>query len=103
MMNTTICQAIRDMKVLTFTYADRQGNIHDRTVEPYAHGVTKAGNEAVRAYQTAGTSESKIPNWRLFVVNRITNLSISEQRFDGTAPDYAHGDEDLDPIHCLVP
>ncbi len=102
-MNNAICQAIHEMKLLTFTYADRQGNIHKRIVEPYAHGVTKAGNEALRAYQIAGTSESEIPNWRLYVVDRITNLNISEQGFDGTASGYAHGDKDLDPIHCLVP
>jgi predicted DNA-binding transcriptional regulator YafY len=86
-----ICEAINSMKVIEFDYADKVGNIHHRIVEPYAHGV-----------QIGGTSESEVPGWKLFVVERMIGLIITGRTFTGTAPDYALGDKDLSPIYCRV-
>lgn len=102
-MEGIICRAIHRRKIISFTYADNEGNIHTRLVEPYAHGITRQGNEALRGYQIGGTSESTIPAWKLFLVARMTGLRITEKSFDGTAPGYAHGDKDLNPIHCHIP
>lgn len=91
------------MRLLEFTYNDAEGNIHHRVVEPYAHGVTRQGNEALRAYQIGGTSETEVPGWRLFLVGRMFGLRMSESSFAGTVPGYAHGDRALNPVHCRVP
>lgn len=91
------------MKSIDFTYADAQGHIHSRLVEPYAHGFTRRGNEALRGYQIGGTSDSQIPEWKLFLTDRMIGVIITDQPHDGAAPGYAHGDSDLDPIHCRVP
>ena len=101
--NPTICTAIRSMKVIEFRYADKQGNIHHRVVEPYAHGVTRRGKDALRGYQIGGTSESVVPDWKLFIVEQMSGLRVTDRTFAGTAPGYAHGDRDLNPIFCRVP
>jgi len=102
-MDVTVCEAIQNKKVIRFGYTDKEGNGHQRIVEPYAHGVTKQGNEALRGYQIGGSSESKIPGWKLFLVERMSGLTITDQSFKGSAPGYAHGDTALNPIHCRVP
>ena len=101
--NAIICEAIQNMSVILFGYADDEGNLHSRVVEPYAHGVTRRGNDALRGYQIGGTSETEVPGWKLFLVERMTNLRLDNRVFAGNAPGYAHGDRQLSPIYCLVP
>lgn len=91
-MNSTVCAAIRNKRIVRFAYADNEGNVHQRHVEPYAHGVTKQGKEALRGYQVGGTSESKIPGWKLFLIERMSGLTMFDQLFEGSAPGYAHRD-----------
>jgi predicted DNA-binding transcriptional regulator YafY len=102
-MNNTISEAIRNRRIIRFLYADEAGNIHKRVVEPYAYGVTKQGNEAIRCYQIGGSSETEIPGWKLFLVDRMTGLIITDETFEGCAPGYAHGDKGLNPIYCRIP
>ena len=59
-MNTLICAAIRALRVIEFVYEDAQGIAHHRVVEPYTHGVTSRGNDAVRGYQIDGTSTHRL-------------------------------------------
>lgn len=103
MPNNVICNAIRELHLLEFTYNDKQGNVHRRVVEPYAHGRTRADKDALRAYQISGTSENTLPGWRLFSVEIMRGLVMSDKTFDGNAPGYAHDDSALSPIHCRVP
>lgn len=102
-MNQVICDSIQQMKTIAFDYSDEEGNVHHRIVEPYAHGLTTRGNEALRGYQVGGNSETTVPGWKLFVVDRMAALKVTEDTFDGTAPGYAHGDSALNPIYCRVP
>jgi hypothetical protein len=48
----SICDAIRSMQTLSFTY-----NGFRRVVEPHAYGIDTKGHEALRAFQTTGGSE----------------------------------------------
>lgn len=43
-MNATICKAIRERRIIRFSYGDGY-----RLVEPHCHGVSKGGNELLRA------------------------------------------------------
>ena len=95
-MNQSICNAIRNRNILSFTYRNRH-----RVVLPHAHGVSEKGNDVLRGYQTAGTSGSgKIPGWRLFVVSEITALNVTQEHFLGTSPKYRRGDRDMTTIYC---
>lgn len=44
-MNPSICKAIKEKRILTFTYDG-----HPRKVEPHCYGLTKTGKEAIRCY-----------------------------------------------------
>jgi hypothetical protein len=101
-MNKSIVEAIQNKRIITFWYADEQGNLHKRIAEPYAYGITKQGNEALRCYQVGGTSDSVIPGWKLFLVERISSLVVGNQVFSGSAPGYAHGDKALNLIYCYL-
>ena len=56
-MNNDIADAIKTMKTLSFIY-DGQ----NRVVEPHAYGMSTAGNECLRAYQTAGGKNLRLAN-----------------------------------------
>jgi len=102
-MNNKIFEAITNKRLIQFSYADTEGNVHQRLVEPYAQGITKQGFEAVRCYQVGGSSESALPAWKLFLITRMTGLVITEKTFSGNAPGYAHGDKGLNPLYCCIP
>ena len=93
-MNQTIHDAVRNRCVLSFSYHG-----HPRIMEPHTHGITTAGNEAVRCYQTAGTSDSgTIPGWRMILVSEIISLSVSGEHFVGERPGYSKGDKGMSTI-----
>ncbi len=82
-MNPIICSAIRSKQVIHFYYNGL------RSVEPFCYGVTKAGNEVLRGYQTGGHSASGNPvGWKLFLISGISNLTITSKHFDAIRPGY---------------
>ncbi len=102
-INPAICDAIASMRIVEFDYTDARGNQHHRVVEPYAHGRTAQGQDALRGYQIGGTSEAgEIPAWRLFLVDRMVNLRVMNTPFSGDAPGYARGESVLSSIYCMV-
>lgn len=81
-----ICAAIDARKVVGFDYADDEGNLHHRTLEPYAHGTTEKGDDAPFGYQIAGSRESTelLPGWRLFLVSLIQDLTVLDRTLQRT-------------------
>ena len=77
-MNQTICDAINNKRILSFTY-----NGYSRKVEPHAHGRTKGGNEVLRAYQISGghASSRHYEGWHLFSVSKIVGLTTLQDGF----------------------
>ena len=97
-MSKLICQAIECKRVVTFWYGGGA-----REAEPFCHGVTTAGNEAVRAYQTAGYSQSgRRIGWKLFLVGEMQRLSLTDKSFSGSRPGYDPYDADMSVIHCRL-
>lgn len=97
-MNSTICDAISGRHLLRFRY---DGG--DRTVEPHCHGVSTAGNEVLRAYQTAGFSESGNPvGWKLFEVSKMSALQLQSETFKANRPGYNSNDRGMSSVHCHV-
>lgn len=89
-----IREAISKMKRIEFYY---DGGL--RVVEPHCLGVTTAGNPALRGYQVSGYSVSgKVPDWHLFVLSKISNLSILNDSFYSPRPGYRRGDRGMDSI-----
>lgn len=97
-MNTAICAAIRDRAVVEFYY-----NGGTRTVEPHCHGISTAGNEVLRGYQTGGYSSSGDPvGWRMYLVGDISGLRQTGATFPVNRPGYNPDDPGMSSIHCCV-
>ncbi|MGH0029425.1 MAG: WYL domain-containing protein [Myxococcota bacterium] len=96
-MNASICAAIARRQVVEFVYS---GTL--RTVEPYTHGYSSAGNEVFRGYQTGGLSKSgRQQGWRLFRVDEISALRATGETFQPNRSDYNPNDRTID-VHCSV-
>lgn len=69
-----------------------------RKVEPYALGVNSKGNTVVRCWLLEGTSKTGkvnpklVPGWRLFRVDRMSELNVLLQNF--TVPRKGYNSED---------
>lgn len=97
-MNWTICSAIRSKRVIRFYY---DGGL--RTAEPFRYGASSEGNDLLRAYQTSGYSESGYPvGWRLFRVDRMSSINITDETFSGNRPDYNPDDSAMATTYCCL-
>lgn len=95
-MHQTIIKAIREKKVLSFTYDG-----YHRVVEPHCFGLTRAGNKALRCYQVRGGSSSgKLPDWKMMTIDKITALTMTQDEFSRPRPGYKKGDEHMTTIFC---
>jgi len=76
-----IWRAVRGRRQLTFMYESRP-----RECCPVILGYAKNGDEAVFAYQFAGSSSGRLPNWRCLYLEKITDLQMrSGEWFEGTS------------------
>lgn len=96
-MNQAIISAITNQEVLTFTYDG-----FSRTVEPHAYGISTAGHEALRAYQTGGGSSTGTLGWRMFLISEIRGLSKSGAAFSNARPGYKRGDSGMSRILAQI-
>jgi len=95
-MDNKFYNAVRNRNLLEFSYKG-----HHRVVEPHAYGMTPKGNEVLRGYQTSGTSESGVvPDWRLFSINKIENLTVLNTNFSQPRFGYKPGDSAMEEIFC---
>jgi hypothetical protein len=87
-MNTTIAEAIRDMKVLELRYHG-----YSRIVEPHAYGRDKDGDEILRCFQTSGGSESgERVGWKILKVCDVLSLHLNKETFT-PRPEYRRKDK----------
>jgi hypothetical protein len=98
-MKRNICSAINSRKVVSFYY---RGGV--RFVEPYCYGLHKSsGNEVLRGYQVGGFSEFGEPfGWKLYPVNEISKLVITDDNFKGDRKGYHPDDPMMKEIICGI-
>ena len=98
-MKKVICSAIESRGVIRFYY---KGGT--RLVEPFCYGLHKStGNEVLRGYQIGGYSVSGEPvGWRLYQLNKITNLVITDKIFSGIREHYNPNDSTMKTIICRI-
>lgn len=68
-----------------------------RVIEVYAYGLTKAGNPVIRAFQPYGDTLSKVPSWKFFRLDRITDWKPTKQTFSEPASNYYSGLGEFNP------
>jgi len=97
-MREIICKAIANRLMLRLYYG---GGF--RTVEPYVYGTSSAGNEVLSAFQTQGHSQSgAAKGWKMFIVDEISQLSVSPEHFLQDQPDYNPQDPGVEFIFCQI-
>lgn len=72
-----------------------------RWIEPYVYGVSKAGNDIIRAYQIQGVSDTDEAGWKTFRADKITTWIRTPKMFyqpisdrDSSAPKYRENGDD---------
>ena len=94
-MRTIIEEAIRHRRYLTFTYKNLV-----RVVQPGAVGVSRAGNDVLRCYQTKGAHNTDGHDWNLCALTDISGLSVTGEKFDADPPGYKRGDKGMGTIYA---
>jgi len=86
-MRDEIIAAIQGRNIITFVYDGIA-----REAEPCAVGISSAGNEVLRCYQTAGGHVTPGHEWDLCKLSKIQNLVVTEGVFHEDPPGYSRGD-----------
>jgi len=96
-MKREIIEAIESQNVIEFYYA---GEL--RIVEPHCYGITTAGNEGLRAYQTGGYSSSGKLGWKMYDLAKVEDIYITDDQFDGPRAGYQRGAKGMSRIHVEI-
>jgi hypothetical protein len=97
-MNTAICVAIKNKRLITFRYDGAY-----RVVEPHTHGISTTREEALRGFQVGGSSVHSDPvGWKFFYLAKMRNLTLSDQEFMFVRPQFHWLDHAMVSIHCHV-
>ena len=79
----SVNDAIDNQYQVIINYSDEENHApKKRIIEPYAYGLSKAGNEVVRAYQYNGDTYRGIPKWKLFRLDRIQSWNPTDKHFN---------------------
>lgn len=72
-----LIEAIEYAQVIRFYYkGDKTIRAGFRSAEVYALGESKAGNKVLRAFQIRGVTDTVIPEWKLFRVDKMSKLEF---------------------------
>lgn len=83
-----IAEAIRDRRLLRFSYDDAL-----RMVEPHCYGTDRKGQALLLAYQVGGGSESReYVGWKTFRVDDMVAITVTADTFAGPRPEYRRGE-----------
>ena len=94
-MTDKICEAIQNKKLVDFYYDGLQ-----RIVEPHTYGVSKTGKDTLSGYQIRGQSNSDIPTWKLFTLDKISSFSVLDETFDRAESGYSRRGIRMTRIYC---
>lgn len=72
----------RERVIISYHSDDENENTGPRLIEIYAYGVTTAGNPVIRAFQTHGDTTTSIPDWKYFLLSRISSWKETGQTYD---------------------
>lgn len=88
-----LTRAMNEGKTVDFIY---DGKL--RVVEVHAIGLSSRGEIVMRGFQVAGLASRPLPQWTLFVVNKMELVEI--RATDSLAPreGYSQGDKQMSPV-----
>ena len=74
--------------IINYHSKGEDNNTGARVIEVYAYGLTKAGNPVIRAWQPYGDTTSRVPSWKFFRLDRISEWQPTKQVFTHPADFY---------------
>jgi len=97
-MRSTLCSAIDNRTIIEFQYRGKH-----RVVEPHKVGKTRKGNVALSGFQSGGHgNDVNPPDWGLYILNKISNLNVTNRSFSGPRPNYSPSDQRMTRIYCRL-
>ena len=93
----TLIAAIKDRRVITFTYSGIA-----RTAEPHAVGVSRTGKDVLRCYQTKGGHVKPGHEWDFCSLSKIVGLTMTESFFEGVRDGYERDDKHMRRIYVQL-
>ena len=101
-----IQDSIKNKKVVIMYYdGDDNGGKGYRLIEPVCFGVSKKGNQVLRAWEIEGSSWSEknegnyLPGWRFFRTDKIFTYKPTFDNFTDVRPNYnPNGDKSMDRV-----
>lgn len=106
-----VVYAINNMLHVRMGYSDNKGGKgkKERFIYPVAYGLTKRGNPAIRAFQTAGSTKRGKPKWKLFLFDNIFSWSNGKRSYTDYAENLKilgfnpNGDLGMTKIFAIAP
>lgn len=96
-VHNLILTAIHERRLLRFTYHGK-----DRIVESQDYGIQK-GVAHLFTFQVGGeSSSSRLPDWRKFAVQRMSDVELLPQNFRGTRSVPAQKHQEWDVLFAGV-
>ena len=83
--------------IINYHSKGENNNTGARVIEVYAYGLTKAGNPCIRAFQPYGDTTSRVPSWKFFRLDRISDWQPTKQIFNRPADFYYKNLGDFNP------
>jgi len=98
-MNSKICEAIENKKVIEFFYKG-----YKCIGEPHCYGIHKyTSNEVLSAYQVGGYSFSgNASSWKLYIIPEMSGIVITDNQFESLRPGYKRNDSRMSRIFCQL-
>lgn len=94
-MSDVITEAINNKKRLYVTYNGAQ-----RLIEPHTYGYDSSGTLKLRAFQVSVDPE--LNGWRMFSVNKMTEIKVIEEIFASPQPGYKREDSNIVRIQAQL-
>jgi hypothetical protein len=99
LLHDRLVAAVKNRQVVRFMYRG-----HRREVQPQTYGQTFTGSEALRGYQTGGTSSSGgLPKLNLFTISLITDFELTGEKFEQAQPEHNPKDSAFKKIYATLP
>jgi len=96
--DTIVCEAIASMRLLVVEYGGAT-----RLVQPHVYGDDHAGVRLLSAYQVSGGSASGASaGWKFFRMDRVTSVTLSDERFHSSRPEFQRDDGAFARILCQL-
>ncbi|WP_211235777.1 hypothetical protein [Psychromonas aquimarina] len=96
-MINSIVQAINNREEISFTYSGLP-----RVVQPCAVGISTAGNEVLRCFQTQGAHITPDHEWNMCIVSKISNLQFTGKTFNLNPRGYKQEDRGMQRIYAQL-